>query len=194
MKKLNGDTTFDRIQKYYLKDGGVTLTPKEEEIRQRCEVAFGLFRESYSVEQSARMLITHFKISRSRAYAAVRMAISLYADVAKTSKEGIRNIVHEMAMQAFQIAKEKKDVDQMNKSIANIIKIKGLDKDESMLPDFGKEISQTNIVIVTNPREIMEGVPTDAELEKVIKQFKIKKRQIIPIEPTEDGSEENLLQ
>ncbi len=172
---LSKHTTLERVAQYYIKEN-IRLTPKEEEVRLRWEAAFSILCNFHSTEQTVQVLMSKFSYSRAQAYRDVQNSTRLFGDVSKSSKEGVRNILYEYAMRVFQLAASAKppDLDQMNKAMANMIKIKGLDREDPEIPSF-ESLQQHNYNIVVDPKSI--GLPEIQNLQQVIEEFKKKKRK-----------------
>lgn len=135
-ESANSDTK-DRIWAHYLDEGSVHLSAKEEEIRVRWAACFSLLVNYHSVQQAVSVICKQFDISEAQAYRDCRNAVELFGDVTKSNKEAYRHILFEFAMKIFQLAATKNDLVEMNKALQSMIKIKGLDKEDPDLPDFG---------------------------------------------------------
>lgn len=132
-------TTIDKISAWYLdKESGVTLTEKEEKIRVRWSAAFSLLCQYHSPQQAVKVIQEQFDISEPQAYRDVKQATKLFGDVTKSEKEGYRHILYEYSMKVFQMAAKNHDLQNMNKSISNMISLKGLDVEDPDMPDFNK--------------------------------------------------------
>lgn len=137
--KVDQETTLDRLQKWYIKgETYCRLTPKEEEQRTRYEAAFAMLCNYKSPEQVVPLHMKAFKLSKATAWRDINEALRLFGDVRKSSKEGWRHVIFEYAIKTFQLALDQKppDLDQLNKAIANMIKLKGLDRDDPDMPDW----------------------------------------------------------
>lgn len=154
---VNPETTFDRIFTWYEKgDNYVQLTPIEEEQRKRWTACFSLLCSGRSPQRTAKIMSKFFGISESTAHRDVRSAIKLFGDVNKSDKQGLRNLLFEYSMKAFNMAVRTKNIDQMNKAIANMIKVKGLDLEDPDIPDFSKLVPHTYNINL--PDNILRGL------------------------------------
>lgn len=145
------DTTFDKILGWFLDDTGKsTLSKKNEDLRLRWECAYD-FQCNYKTPlQSAPLLMAKFGISRAQAYRDIRNSTNLFGDINNTRKEGSRNILYEYAMKALQQASRDGNTTEMNRAVSNMIKIKGLDREDPNIPDFSR-LEPTIQVIQLNP-------------------------------------------
>ena len=135
--KLENDTAIDRIRMHYI--SGYELSAHDEEVKRRWHAAFtfGLEHKG-SDKEVASMLIKTFNISESQAYRDIYNAINLFGDVRKSTKEGLRYMVTQWAIEVFKMAVVKKDFKGMEKALTCITKTNNLDKEDQDLPDPSK--------------------------------------------------------
>jgi len=135
--KLENDTAMDRIRMHYI--SGYELSAHDEEVKRRWHAAFtfGLEHKG-SDKEVASMLIKTFNISESQAYRDIYNAINLFGDVRKSTKEGLRYMVTQWAIEVFKMAVVKKDFKGMEKALTCITKTNNLDKEDQDLPDPSK--------------------------------------------------------
>jgi len=131
------DTKLEKIREYFDNDQ-IKLSKTEDDLRIRLEAAFTLLCKYHSNEQAKDRLMSQFSYSQAQAYRDLRSAIELFGDVVKTKKEASRYILYELAMKNYQLAASVSDIDQMNRAVANLIKITGVDRDDFDLPDPSK--------------------------------------------------------
>ncbi len=126
-------TSFDKIHAWYLYGSDkIILSHKDQEIRDRWEAAFSLLVNYHSTENAIPVLKTKYEISRAQAYRDIINAKRLFGDITQSSKEADRYILFELSMKTFQLAAKQSPphIEGMNRAIANMIKLKGLDRDE----------------------------------------------------------------
>lgn len=132
LKVKQSGTTIDRIWAWYVfGDDKIELSDKENEIKQRLSEVFSLLCNYHSPEQAKPIVISRFGISESQFYRDIRDSKRLFGDVTESSKSADRYIYSELAMKTFQLAAKEKDVKGMNMALANLIKIKELDKSDN---------------------------------------------------------------
>ncbi|MCB0597756.1 MAG: hypothetical protein KDD28_27000 [Phaeodactylibacter sp.] len=143
---------MDAIRDFYLdKRGRVRLTSKQEEIRQRLVAAHSLLCRFHSPTRAIKKHQKRWELSDVQAWRDIRHAITLFGDVQKAEKEGIRYIIYEFAVETFRMAKKEKDFNAMARAVDTMSKIMGLDKESPDLPDFEK----------LKPAMIVVGLPED---------------------------------
>lgn len=128
------ETALDRIRASFFDESDTPdLGLSEAELAQKGELvtAHANRTQGKSLEQTVKLLIARYGLSRSTAYQRCRDAAVLFADVTRTHKEGERQIVYEMAQKVYRNAAKLGDTKGMNGAIANMIKLKGLDKDDT---------------------------------------------------------------
>lgn len=134
------------------------LTPKQEEIRQRLVAAHGLLCRFHSPARATKKHAKRWNLSDVQAWRDVRDAISLFGDVQKAEKEGIRYIVFEYAVETFRQAKKNKDYKAMSRAVDTMSKVMGLDKESPDLPDFEK--LKPSIIVVGLPENQVQRLDT----------------------------------
>lgn len=155
---LKKDTTFDKIFANYIDPDLHPLTKKQEDQKTRYEEAFCLLLDAKTERQTRDILTKKHGVNPTTAWRWIKDAIRLFGDINKARKEGYREIVWSYQMEVFQLAKEDGDLEAMNRAIANMIKIRGLDKEDPDIPDFSK----------------LEGHEYKIQLDKAVKQTLLK--------------------
>jgi len=138
MNKLAIDTTFDKIQSYYLGSEDVVLTPKNDEIRQRWEAIHSLQLEYESDRKIIEMITSRFAISEGQAYKDLRNSEQLFGNIRIANKDILRHLVTESAKAMYKAAKDDADFKYMDKALNLIVKANNLDKEDVDLPDPSK--------------------------------------------------------
>lgn len=133
MKKLGKKTSYDNIIAF-LKDENaeVDLTDHEKLMLTRWNEAFSLMRNYSSTSDAAAILMKRFPgLSRATAYRDCSHAVSLFGDIAKSTKEGIRHLATEIIRDAIAIARAKNNEDGMIKGGVAIAKVNGVNLTEA---------------------------------------------------------------
>jgi hypothetical protein len=126
-------TTFDRIKGNLMYgEEVIPLSAKDKVILQRWDAGWTLLNNYHSNEQAIPLLMAKFEISRAQAYRDLQNSKILYGNVFETTKAADRYILSELAMKTFQLAAKQSppDIKSMNMAVANLIKIKALDKED----------------------------------------------------------------
>lgn len=141
MRLVGKVSSYDKIIAYMTSPEGESndLTDHERKMLDRWMVAFNFQREYKSTTQSADMLMKMYPgLSRATAYRDCAAAISLFGDISKATKEGIRHLATEITKDAISLAKENLDYDAMIRGAATIAKINGVNLIDPDMPDFEK--------------------------------------------------------
>ena len=140
-------STLERIEASYA-DPKVTLSESEESIRKRLSACFSLQCGGKSPVQVVKIIKKTYKVTEQQAYVDIKNSVKLFGNVQSSDKQGIRNILFEYAMKVYRLAAKNNQINEMNKAITNMIKIKGLDFDDSNAPDFSAiQNNQFNITL-----------------------------------------------
>jgi hypothetical protein len=124
-------TTIDRVRRYYLGEE-IFLTPDETNLLARWEEAFTFLRDSKSVPETVTMLQRRFPTYSKRVlYRDVQSAMQLFGDVVKYSKEAMRNMANDYALDYLNRCRKSGDRNNEKAALALFIKINKLDRDEA---------------------------------------------------------------
>ena len=104
------DSTFDKIQAFYVNPEQYQLSDTCEAIRQRWVMVVNLLLQRFPKYKIANMLERDFGLSQSQAYLDINNAINLFGDIQKTSKEFEKAMWREWCMEFIQRAKRKGDL------------------------------------------------------------------------------------
>lgn len=188
IQKLKSGTTYDRIYAHYVYPEEIQLTEKEHEQKERWSFAWTQLLNERITGTVVEMIVNRYDVSIAQAYRDIKSAKKLFGDVNESSKQAERNFLSELALITFQKAAQAGNYNQMNKAIANLIKLKGLDQDE---PDNYDEDSMKshNYYMVFN----INGEQTKLEvsdLDTMDRDNKIKLQKILESDITDVESVE----
>jgi hypothetical protein len=139
MKLIGKVSHYENIIAYMRDPAGddTKLTEHEKQLVTRWTEAWTMLRNYHSTADAAAILMKRFPgLSRATAYRDCADAISLFGDISKSSKEGIRHLATEITRDAIAIAKAKDNEDAMMKGANNLAKINGVNDTDPDLPDF----------------------------------------------------------
>lgn len=105
-----GDSTFDKIQAFYVNPDSFPLSETTENIRQRWVLVVNLMLRGFPKYKIANMLEKDFQLSQAQAYLDINNATSLFGDINQTSKEVEKTIWKEWVREFIQRAKRKGDL------------------------------------------------------------------------------------
>ena len=184
-KLINRETTIDKIRAVFITGKEDSeLTEKEQQRKGRLETTWSLLCKGHSTEEVVTALCELYGYSKQTGYSDVRESINLFGDVRKSSKEGQRHILHEFAMMCYKEAISQGDVTEMNRAVANMIKLLGLDRDDMQGFD-PNEVQPPPIMIGFFPEDLSTDLPENWETE-VAEMMKPKKAQNINVSDVEE--------
>jgi hypothetical protein len=157
---------FDKIERFYKEDG--KLTPVEQEICQRWELAFSLLQKhrskSIAISKYIRILDKQgINISKNTAYSDFKKSEEIFTPITKVSKDLQRLIIIESIdkdITKLKLKQRKEDIpnslyiqlqDQINKLYDLRIKAGGLHQDDPNIPDFS-QLQMPNIQVNVSPK------------------------------------------
>lgn len=139
MRLIGKISSYDRIIAY-LKDPDANidqLTDNERKMLERRMEAWTLIRNYSSHADAAAILMKRFPgISRATAYRDCADAVSMFGDISRATKEGIRHLSSEIARDAINIARIKNNEDAMLKGAKALADINGVNTIDPDVPDF----------------------------------------------------------
>lgn len=144
--ELNFETTADKL-KAYLHGSNIALNESDIILLERAEIAFTFWIKKRNRKKAADLLMAKYKYSHSTAYNDLKIAESIFGSPLN-QKDIDRIISKSMASDTYDIAKHKRDLEQMNKATANYIKASGADKDDPDLPNPEDFQIPQNIIMI----------------------------------------------
>ncbi len=149
IEKLKQGTTYDRIYAHYVYPEEVKLSEKEKRQRDRWSFAWTCLMNKRVTAKVIEMLQSEYSISDGQAYQDIRNAKKLFGDVNETTKQAERNFLSELALHTFHEAAKAQNFNQMNKAVANLIKLKQLDQEDPENYDEENMKSHNYYMVVT---------------------------------------------
>lgn len=140
--KFNKDSSLQRIRASFL-DESVSLTPKEEDTKEKCRYLFTLrLKNKYSRSQAIEMFIRDFstqekKVSTATAYRLYNKAMFIYGELDETDARAERMILREHYFNLYQLALKDKEIELAKKILDSYRELFDFDIDDNEL-DPGK--------------------------------------------------------
>jgi len=192
MKVLGKTSNYENVIAF-MKDekAEVDLTDHEKQLVIRWNEAFTLMRNYHTTADAVAILMKRFPgLSRATAYRDCANAISLFGDISKSSKEGIRHLSTEMIKDSAIIARAKNNEDGLRKAGEAMAKVNGVNLndadefdwselephtyelalDDQMLKAL-RSLIKAGKIDLTMVVEAMSAQAEDVEFEEVIKQL-----------------------
>ena len=117
--KPETDTAMERIRLHYFE--GYELSAHDEEVKNRWQAAFTFIMDNKVTDKEAiLMLMKTYEISEAQAYRDLLHARMLFGDIRRASREGLRCIVTQWAIEMYRMAFIKKDFNGMDLSLIHI--------------------------------------------------------------------------
>lgn len=138
MKLLGKTSHFERIQAF-MRDrlAESELTEHERLLINRWNEAFTLIRNYNSTADAVALLMKRFPgLSRAQAYRDCSNSVSLYGDIAKSTKDGIRHLSTEIMKDAISMARDANDYAEMRLGAKDMASINGVNLTDSEMFKF----------------------------------------------------------
>jgi hypothetical protein len=169
--KLAENTLMERIRLHYLEE--YEISEADKKILARWVTAHALLLDGNERDSNVvKILIKRFGISSVCAYNDVRNSKNLFGDVGNASKELMRYLVTQWAIDLFRMAKLSKNLDAMARAIERITMANNLDKQDQDIPDASKiqppvQLLSINFTFINTP----EFKLIDAATQKALLQL-----------------------
>jgi hypothetical protein len=147
------DSTFDKIQAFYINPERYPLSDKQEEIRKRLVYVTSLLLKTYPKFKIANMLEKDFGLSQAQAYLDIRAAENIFGNVVATDKEAFKAMWLEWTKDFLKRARQKGDLKAESKALDLLAKYSDLDAEAL---DFNPEKLDNVEIKFTIPKEYLE--------------------------------------
>ena len=107
MALIKSDSTFDKIQAFYIDPETYPLTETQEVIRQRWVYVCSLLLKAYPKFKIANMLEKDHNLSTAQAYLDIRNAENVFGDIMRTDNEAFKIMWVEWIQFSILISKSK---------------------------------------------------------------------------------------
>jgi len=146
------DSTFDRIFKYYY-DIKVTqeLHPREEEIRQRWELAWLHLGTLTPKKIIAKKIALKYGVHFTTAYHDIKFAERLFGDPGQQNKAAKKRIISNLVEKAIRKAYKAEDWKAFEKLLLRYDQYNDLNRDENPLADFIRNRKPVQITFSADP-------------------------------------------
>ena len=147
-----GDSTFDKIQAYYVNPEKYELSETCEAIRQRWVLVVNLLLRGFPRYKIANMLEKDFGLSQAQAYLDITNAGNLFGDIHQTSKEVEKAMWREWCRDFIQRAKRRGDMKAESKGLDMYAKYGDFGAEE--LSFDPEKLEKKDIEITVDPKLI----------------------------------------
>ncbi|MDA0175912.1 hypothetical protein OOZ35_00230 [Mesoflavibacter profundi] len=180
-----GDSTFDKIQAFYINPDAYPLSEAVEDIRKRWVYVTSLLLKAYPKFKIANMLEKDFGLSQAQAYLDIRNAENVFGSITKTDDEAFKVMWTEWTKDFLKRARQRKDLKAEAKALDMLAKYSDLSKDDL---EFNPEKLKNLNIEVKMPKQL------EQYLEQAINSGVIDFNKIdvtdISFEEVENGKED----
>jgi hypothetical protein len=156
--KFNKDSSLQRIRASFL-DDTISLTPKEEDTKEKCRYVFTLrLKNKYSRSQAIEMLTKEYaqsenKVSVATAYRIYNKAMFIYGELDDTDARAERMILREHYFNLYQLALKDKEIELAKKILDSYRELFNFDIDDNELDPGKLKAHEYHIKI---PRDVIK--------------------------------------
>lgn len=156
-----GDTTFDKIHAFFLDESVVTLTPKQEEIKERWLAIWTLRLNYHSTDQAVNVHMQKFGVERAQTFRDLKNAEKLFGNITNTSIEGKRAIWAEYCHKFLLQSIKAKDLKAQGKALELLGKAWEVDKVDNQM--INPEKLTNPQIKMKFPKELVDAVVAHLE-------------------------------
>lgn len=150
-KLRNRETDYEALEDYYYRNTDRTLTPHQQDVRERWLKIYGLFLRGQDFFEIESVIIKDYGISEATFGRDWDSAIKLWSKREDTLTKRVKRIqVRAMIKETRQRAIEQDNLKVAAQCEANLIKVDGLDQDDVDLP-FDKMELQPAVMVLDAP-------------------------------------------
>lgn len=150
-ERLKGLSPRDIVLRWYASAEPFDLTDQEERIRQRWDFAKAQFLARKTFTEVRDAMADEFGIGQATASRDIRDALNCFGELDRVPMEAHRQRAIQMALEAFNTAKEEKDGKSMAAATRAYIEAAGLDKDDSQRIDIERMMRERMYVEALDP-------------------------------------------
>ena len=142
-------SSLEAIENHLYKDQPLPL--KYEGLYNQVKKCWSMFQSGKTSKQITRTLGKEYGLSYRQSKYAMDTAISLYGDMHKAEKEGLKWVLYNKAEQAYHLAKMLEQPSAMVKAVESMSKLAGLDKQDGIAVDYEKlkDGGRKNIILLS---------------------------------------------
>ena len=146
-----GDSTYDKIQAFYINPEAYPLSDAVEDIRKRWVYVTSLLLKAYPKFKIANMLEKDFGLSQAQAYLDIRNAENVFGSITKTDDEAFKVMWTEWTKDLLKRARQRKDLKAEAKALDMLAKYSDFSKDA---PEFNPEKLKNDDLVVKLPKAL----------------------------------------
>lgn len=146
-----GDTTFDKIQAFYVNPDKYELSETNEKIRKRWIMVVTLMLKAYPKFKIANMLERDFGMSQAQAYIDIKNAENIFGDIYKTSKDVEKLMWKEWVLDFKKRARKNGDLKAESKALDLYAKYGDFEQDDLI---FNPEKLQKTEIQIKLPKKL----------------------------------------
>lgn len=146
--KRAGDTTFDRIYKFYYDKQRIELTFTERKIKTRWANIWKLMGDMFTTTETIKAHMKAFKVAESVAYEDMRQAKLLFGDPGAQVDKARKAIFSDFLLKAMRKAEQQGDLLACERFALRYARLHGLDsKEDDELAKLIKQMKPHTIII-----------------------------------------------
>lgn len=157
--KYSKDNAFQKIKAWYIDETSVTLSPAEEERKNRLKHIWALrYENKYSRGQAIKIIERDYKVSQATAYRDYSLAMELFGSMEQVDVAAERMILAESYMNLYQLSMKKGDVETALKALSKRQSLINFDDTANKVDPRKLEASMYNLRLPRGAEKILKGM------------------------------------
>lgn len=157
--KYSKDNTFQKIKAWYIDETSVTLSPAEEDRKNRLKHIWALrYENKYTRGQAIKIIERDYKVSQATAYRDYSLAMELFGSMEQVDVAAERMILAESYLNLYQLAMKKGDTETALKALAKRQSLINFDDTANKVDPRKLEASMYNLRLPRGAEKILKGM------------------------------------
>ncbi|WP_313091916.1 hypothetical protein [Chryseobacterium flavum] len=157
--KYSKDNTFQKIKAWYIDETSVTLSPAEEERKNRLKHIWALrYENKYTRGQAIKIIERDYKVSQATAYRDYSLAMELFGSMEQVDVAAERMILAESYLNLYQLSMKKGDTETALKALTKRQSLINFDDTANKVDPRKLEASMYNLRLPRGAEKILKGM------------------------------------
>ncbi|MET3035825.1 hypothetical protein ABXT08_06980 [Chryseobacterium sp. NRRL B-14859] len=157
--KYSKDNTFQKIKAWYIDETSVTLSPAEEERKNRLKHIWALrYENKYTRGQAIKIIERDYKVSQATAYRDYSLAMELFGSMEQVDVAAERMILAESYLNLYQLAMKKGETETALKALSKRQSLINFDDTANKVDPRKLEASMYNLRLPRGAEKILKGM------------------------------------
>ena len=157
--KYAKDNSFQKIKAWYIDENSVTLSPSEEERKNRLKHIWALrYENKYTRGQAIKIIERDYRVSQATAYRYYSLSMELFGSMEQVDIAAERMILTESYLHLYQLALKQGDIEIALKALAKRQSLINFEDSANKVDPRKLEASMYNLKLPRGAEKILKGM------------------------------------